>query len=145
MAGTLSLSTTVEVFPCPNCRETINLSLTQCPFCYALIDPEAARAFAAATSRISQAYSDASYLKIMAWSLLTFFLLAFFPIFGLLGIVGLWFMRVAIPVMVIRWWIKFGSIKTTDPDYARAKRGAIMVSIVAVLGIVSAIPFIGRH
>ena len=145
MAGSLSLSSTVAVFPCPNCRETINTSVTQCPFCYAFIDPEAAKVSAAVTSKISQACSDASYLKIMAWSLLTFFLLAFFPIFGLLGIVGLWFLRVAIPFMVIRWWIKFGSIKTPDPDYTRARRAAIIVSVVAVLGLVSVVPLIGHH
>ncbi|HEY1744207.1 MAG TPA: hypothetical protein VGG18_13645 [Granulicella sp.] len=76
----------------------------------------------------------------MAWSLLTFFLLMFVPFLGLADAVGLWFLRIAIPVMVVRWWIKFGSIKTDDPDFTRAKRAAIIVGIVALLGLASAIP-----
>jgi hypothetical protein len=138
MAGSLSLSPTVQVFPCPNCRETINTSVQQCPFCSSPIDHAAAEQSAAATSKISQACSDASYLKIMAWALLTFFLLIFIPFLGLAGIVGLWFLRIAIPVMVIRWWIKFGSIKTEDPDFARAKRAAIIVGVVGLLALLNA-------
>ena len=76
----------------------------------------------------------------MAWSLLTFFLVMFVPFVALAGIVGLWFLRIAIPVMVVRWWIKFGSIETDDPDFARAKQAAIIVGIVAVLALASAIP-----
>jgi hypothetical protein len=140
MAGTLSLSSTVQVFPCPNCKETINTSMLECPFCSTPIDRAAAEDSAAATSRISQACSDASYLKVMAWSLLTFFFLMFIPFVSLAGVAGIWFLRIAIPVMVVRWWIKFGSIKTDDPDYSRAKRAAIVVGIVAVLALVSAIP-----
>jgi hypothetical protein len=56
VAGTLSLSSTVEVFPCPNCRETINTSTTQCRFCAALIDHTAAIASAAVTTKINQAF-----------------------------------------------------------------------------------------
>ena len=142
MAGPLSLSSRVEVFPCPNCRETINTSVKECPFCSTPIDHAAAEASAAATSRISQACSDASYLKVMAWALLTFFLLAFVPFLGLAGAVGLWFLRVAIPVMVIRWWIKFGGIKTADPDFARAKRASVVVGIVGLLALASGIPML---
>ena len=140
MAGSLNLSSAVHVLPCPNCGETINTSVQQCPFCSTPIDPAAAEVSAAATSRISQACSDASYLKVMAWSLVTFFLLMFVPFVGLAGAVGLWFLRIAIPVMVVRWWIKFGAIKTDDPDFARAKRAAIIVGIVGLLALASAIP-----
>jgi hypothetical protein len=76
----------------------------------------------------------------MAWALLTFFFLMFFPFLGLAGIVGLWFLRIAIPVMVIRWWIKFGSIKTDDPDFHSAKRAAIIVGIVGLLALINALP-----
>src|ERR1700722_6656675 len=88
MAGTLSLSSTVQVFPCPNCSETINTSVQQCPFCSASIDRAAAEQSAAATSRISQACSDASYLKIMLGILIPFGILIFFPFLGLAGMVG---------------------------------------------------------
>jgi endogenous inhibitor of DNA gyrase (YacG/DUF329 family) len=139
MASGLNLSSRVEVFPCPNCGQTINTSVASCPFCSTPIDHAAAEAAAAETSRISQACSDASYLKIMAWTLLTFFVIRFVPFLYFAGFLGLWFLRIAIPVMLIRWWVKFGGIKTTDADFGRAKRAAIVVSVVAVLALASAL------
>jgi hypothetical protein len=133
MAGTLSLSSTVQVFPCPNCQETINTSTQQCPFCSTPIDRAAAEQSAAATSRISQACSDASYLKIMLGVLIPFGILIFFPILGLLGIVGFVFIKYAVPVMTIRWWIKYGRIKTTDTDLHKARGTVILVSAISFL------------
>jgi hypothetical protein len=135
MASSLSLTSAPKVFPCSNCGETINTSMQQCPFCSTLIDSASAEISAAATTKISQACSDASYLRVMAWAYVTFFLVLFIPFLGLAGAAGLWFLAIAIPVMVVRWWIKFGAIKTTDPDFARAKRTTIIVSIVAILGL----------
>jgi hypothetical protein len=137
MSTTLSFASGIKVFPCPNCRETINTSMTECPFCKTAIDSTVAEVAAEATSRISQACSDASYLRIMAWALLTFFALIFVPLLSLLGVGGLWFLRLAIPFMVGRWWIKYGRIQTSDVDFKGAKRSAIVVSVVAVLGILS--------
>jgi hypothetical protein len=88
MAGTLSLSSTVQVFPCPNCSETINTSVQQCPFCSAPIDRATAEQSAAATSRISQACSDASYLKIMLGIMIPFGLSILTPFLGLIGAGG---------------------------------------------------------
>jgi hypothetical protein len=51
----------------------------------------------------------------------------------------MWFLRFAIPVMCVRWWIEFGSIHTEDPDYTRARTAATAVSVLAgllLLGIV---------
>lgn len=139
MAGPLSLSSTVEVFPCPSCRETINTSVRECPRCSTPIDPAAAQAAASATTRISQACSDASYLKILCWAGGSFLLLMFLPLIGLAAYLGLWFLRFAIPFMCIRWWIKFGRIHTDDPDYARARNLATAASVCAgllLLGII---------
>ncbi len=121
MPGTLSLSSSVGVFPCPSCHETINDAVSRCPFCSTPIDHAAARAAAAETSATSQACSDGSYLKILAWSMLTFVGLMFVPFLGLAGIVGLWFVRLAIPFMVIRWWVKFGKIETRVPEFTKAR------------------------
>jgi hypothetical protein len=109
--------------------------MQQCPFCSTIIDSAWAEISAAATTKVSQACSDASYLRVMAWAYVTFFLVLFIPFLGLAGIVGLWFLAIAIPVMVVRWWIKFGAIKTNDPDFTRARRSAIVVSVVAILGL----------
>jgi hypothetical protein len=133
MAGPLSLSSTVEVFPCPNCHETINTSDRQCPHCSTPIDWSVAQSAAAETTRISQACSDASYLKIMGWTLGSFFLLMFLPLIGIAGYLGMWFLRFAIPVMCVRWWIKFGSIRTDDPDYTSARNTATAISVLAAL------------
>ena len=133
MAQSFSLSSAVSVFPCPNCKETINTSMRECSFCHTPIDRTAAEESAAATSKISQACSDASYLKIMAGCALTFFLIGFIPILGSVGSLGFLFLEFAIPIMTIRWWIKFGKIKTDDLEFARAKQTAMFVGIGAII------------
>lgn len=142
MSPSLSLSATVAVLPCPNCNQTINTSMQACPFCAFPIDHAAATASAEVFARINQACSDASYLKIMAGTAGTFFLLRFLPFISILGIVGFWFLAVATPVMVIRWFVKFGDLTSGDPEFARARRTAIVVgigSIVVLLLIAAAI------
>ena len=141
MAGSFSLTPTVQVFPCPHCRETINTTVQSCPFCGTAIDHAAAEASAAATARISQAVSDASYLKVMAWAILTFFLVMFVPFLGLVGLAGLWFLRLAIPFMLIRWWIRFGKIKTDDRDFSQARGSTYIVAAVWFLALGTAFFF----
>jgi polyferredoxin len=104
-----------------------------CPFCSTPIDRAAAEISAAATSRISQACSDASYLKIMLGILIPFGAVIFFPFLGLLGLVGFVFIKYALPIMVIRWWIKYGRIKTSDPDFRKARGTVIWVSAISFL------------
>jgi hypothetical protein len=133
MVEGFSLSAAVQVFPCPNCNETINTSMQQCTFCSTPIDHIAAEAAAEATAKISQACSDASYLKIMLGILIPFGATIFFPFLGLAGLVGFVFIKYAVPFMVIRWWIKYGSIKTTDPDFKSARKAAIFVSVVSAI------------
>jgi hypothetical protein len=77
MSPSLSLSGTVAVFPCPTGQETINTSMQQCPFCGTDIDHAIAAASATETSKISRAYSAASYLKIMLGFLIPFGALVF--------------------------------------------------------------------
>jgi hypothetical protein len=133
MAEGFSLSSAVQVFPCPNCNKTINTSMQQCTFCSTPIDHTAAEASADATARISQACSDASYLKIMLSILIPFGAIIFFPFLGLAGLVGFVFIKYALPVMIIRWWIKYGRIKATDSDYRSARKTAMLVSVVSFL------------
>jgi hypothetical protein len=129
MSDGLGLSSRIGVFPCPNCKETINTSMQVCSFCSAPIDPAAAAASAEAFARVNQACSDASYLKIMAGSAFTFYLLRFVPVLNLMGIVALWFLEAAIPLMTIRWWAKFGDLRIDDPGFARARRTALHVGV----------------
>jgi hypothetical protein len=117
-----TLSTAVQVFDCPSCGETINTSMTQCPYCSAAIDPTTALAAAELTSKVSSACSDASYVRIVAGSLLAFFLIALVPFLGGLGRFGYYVLLVLVPVLAIRWWVRSGRLVTQDPDFRRAKR-----------------------
>lgn len=133
MTGLLSLSPIVAVFPCPNCHETINTSVARCPYCSAPIDEAAAKLSAVETSKISDACSDASYLKIMLGILLPFAAVVFFTFLGLLGLVGFLFIKYALPVMLVRWWIKYGRIQTSDPGFRTARNTAAAVSVSTAL------------
>jgi len=127
--SSFSLAPEVRVFPCPNCRETINTTMQQCPFCSTPINAAAAEAAAAETSHVSAAVSDASYLRIAAGVLLAFFLLRFVPLIsGLCGMAYL-VLTIGIPIGCIRWWVKYGAIKTTDPDYAPARSRALLITV----------------
>jgi hypothetical protein len=143
MAGSLSLSasSTVKVYPCPNCKETINTSMAQCSFCSAVLDHDAGVAAAEAFSKLNQAYSDASYVKIMAGTALTFFMFRFIPLASIFGNFGFFFLELAIPVMGIRWWVKYGSIKTDEAAFPAVRRTTLLIGIgsVAFLIVVVAI------
>jgi hypothetical protein len=134
-----SLSPEVRVFACPHCRETINTSMVVCPFCFVSIDSIAAEESAGLTSRVSQACSDASYLKVMAWALVSFVLIMLLPFLGMIGVAGLWFLRFAIPFMTIRWWMRYGSLKTIDPEFSRARTTAVIVGFVGLVALLTAI------
>ena len=50
-------------------------------------------------------------------------------------VIGLIFVTYALPVMCIRWWVKYGSIKTDDADFPRARLTAIIVTAIAFLNL----------
>jgi len=123
MAQGLSLSSVVHVFPCPNCKQTINTSMQTCTFCSTPIDHNAAESSADVFAQVNQACSDASYLKILVGAAPTLYLAALFiPFIGFAAILGFRFLELAIPFLTVRWWIKFGSLKTDDSDFVRARR-----------------------
>lgn len=116
------LSEAAQVFDCPSCGETINTSMSQCPYCKIAVDPQTAQAAAELTSKVSAACSDGSYVRIVAGSLLAFFLLALVPFLGGPGRFGYDVLLVLVPVLAIRWWIRYASLRTSDPDFRRARR-----------------------
>ena len=59
----------------------------------------------------------------------------FIPFLGLVGLVGYYFLLVAVPVLAIRWWVKFGGIQVDDSDFRRARITVIVISILIVIPI----------
>jgi hypothetical protein len=138
MFESMNITSQARVFQCPKCNETIDTSAQECRFCHAPIDASAAEDAADAMAKVNQACSDASYLKIMAITILVFFALSWVPFVGNLGYWGLIFLLFAIPVMIVRWWVKFGSIQTKESDFSRARGTVIAISVPSVV-----FPFIG--
>lgn len=115
-----------RIFQCPNCKQTIDTAAVKCPFCAVSIDPKAAEDAADTMAKINQACSDASYLRIMAGSMLALLLLSFLPLIGFAAMIGFYFLIFAVPIMTIRWWVKFGGLKSDESDWRRAKKTALI-------------------
>ncbi len=136
MTDNLSLTSAagnLGIFECPNCRQTIDASATQCRFCSAPIDPVAAEAAADKMARVNQACSDASYLRTAAISILVFLGIMFIPFMTLLGVFGYYFLMFAVPFLAIRWWVKFHGLGAVDPDFKRARLTVIVVSVLCAI------------
>ena len=117
-----------RIFQCPSCRQTIDTAAVKCPFCSVSIDPKAAEAAADTMAKVNQACSDASYLRIMAGSMLVFILASFLPLIGFVAMIGFYFLIVAVPFMTIRWWVKFGGLTSDEDDWRRAKRTVLIAT-----------------
>lgn len=140
MANRLSLTATGDnagIFECPNCKQTIDASSTQCRFCSTPIDRDSAEAATARMAKVNQACSDASFLRTMAISILVFFGVMFIPFLTGLGLVGYTFLTFAVPFMTLRWWIKFHAVRADDRDFRRAKMTVIAVSVLGSLPLVA--------
>lgn len=129
MAQDFSLSQP-QVFQCQNCREFINTSMSNCPYCGVAINFEAASAAADNQAKVAKACSDASYLKIMARAQVAFFLISWIPIIGGFAGWGFLFLLIVLPVLLVRWWVKYRNLQTADSDYKKAKRDTIIASVV---------------
>ena len=122
----------VSTYPCPNCGEFINASMTECRFCHAAIDPQAAQAAAAQQERINAACNSASMIRNLASAMWVFFFIRFIPFLGLVGYVALVLFFV-VPIRLIIWMVKYGGINTQDVDYKRAKRNLLTALILWLL------------
>ena len=121
----------VRTFPCPNCNEIINDSMTQCRYCSVAIDPGVAQLVADKQEKVNHACSDASYLRTAAIAMYVFLGLIFVPILPLVDW-GFVILFVVVIVLLIRWQVKFSGLVTSDADYKKA-RGAWMISLALLL------------
>src|ERR1051325_6402426 len=122
------MQTRPQTFPCPNCKEIINDTMARCRYCDAPVDPRAAAEAAALQARVNQACSDASYLKTAALVMWAFLGLSFVPFVPLVSWAFL-VTFVVVLVMIVRWQLKFGRVKTDDPDYPRARRSKNLAAL----------------
>lgn len=129
------MQTQLNTFPCPNCNEIINDTSDKCRFCSAPIDRQAATAAGEIQSKVNQACSDASFLRIAAvtmWIFLGLQVIPFIPLVGW-GFIATFFVVI---VLIIRWMVKFGGLQTNDKDFQQAKRSAILAVILWLAALV---------
>lgn len=127
---------TPSSFPCPNCREFINDSMQQCPFCSAPVDPQVAQAAVAQQARINEACNDASLVRNLAGAMWLCFFLRFVPLLGCFAGLALLILFFIVAIRLTIWQAKYGSIQTADVDYRQAKRNALIALVLWILMIV---------
>lgn len=110
-----------RTFPCPNCNEIINDSMTQCRYCSVAIDPGVAQLVADRQEKVNRACSDASFLRTAAIAMFVFLGLSFIPILPWVAW-GFVIIFVVTIVLLIRWQLKFSDLVTNDVDYKNARR-----------------------
>ncbi len=115
---------------CQNCLEFVSSSLTNCRYCGAVLGDENATSAEDAQSNIAHACRDGKFLKLMSRALAVCFIALTFSIFSKLALAGFLILLVAMPILLIRWWIKYRSLQTEDQDYQEAKRETIMLAVI---------------
>lgn len=110
--------------------------MTNCPFCSAPVDPQAAQAAVEAQEKINRACNGASLIRNLAgvmWVLFFVRLLPFVGCFAGLAVVALFFVVLA---RLIMWQSRYGGIQTADVDYQQARRNALIALVLWVLMII---------
>ena len=124
--------------------------MNYCRFCGVAIDPDQAQAAAAIQDQVGRACNDASYLKVMARAMPIFYLATWIPSFRVAAWAGVtsWaflFLLFAIPIMSIRWWMKYQVIQTGDVDYEEAKNSTLVAlviwSVMVLIWIISSLGY----
>ena len=125
----------LNIFECPNCKQTIDTSADVCRFCGAKVDHESAQKAAHLLARVDQACSDASVLRNTA---VVAFLLVLGVVFSLLRaarlvlvfglqneLMGLCVLVLILsapfPIWSLRWWTKYTSLTSDDEDFQDAR------------------------
>jgi hypothetical protein len=104
----------VRVFACPLCGETIALGCDRCRFCSAIIDPRAAESAADLMDRINLACSEADDVRsLLSWEPSELDLIA-----RRRGKIDLYLL----PILLLRWWLRFGSLHADDKDLIQARQ-----------------------
>ena len=117
------MSGQARILPCPNCGQMIYSDSTQCRFCSAPIDKQSAEAAAHLQEQVNDACNQAKWIRNMAGGMWVFLAVSFILTAGTFGVLACF---ILIPASLIYWQIKFGSLKTVDSDYQKAKRDRLV-------------------
>ncbi len=155
VSAALNLRDQSRIYACGVCGGTVNTSLRECPACRVRLDPAQAGAAADLMTRVTRACADARSIKITA---------EFFAI-GLFACKGLWhwgamplpsgdrpwgmlslawkaigLASLIIPVMALRWYVRFQGLRSPDPDLPKAHRDVriglgffVLIALAAIL------------
>lgn len=129
MAQDSSLSTEQTV-QCQNCLESVSASLTNCRYCGAVIGLEALPVEEDAQSKIAKACRDGHFLKVMSRALAVCFIALTFSILSTLALAGFLMLLVAVPLMQVRWWMKYRRLQAEDLAYQQARRETVVSAFV---------------
>jgi hypothetical protein len=144
----------LDVFDCPNCKQTIDVSADVCRFCGAKVDHQAAQKAAHLLARVDQACSDASVLRGTAVSA---FILPVFTVLGSLRsprflhfVYQVGFLNVLLgfcvlvlvvsspfPFWSLRWSTKWASLKTDDDEFQSGRKMVRTTGLIATASLVT--------
>lgn len=141
----------LDVFECPNCKQTIETSAVVCRFCGAKVNHEAAEKAAHLLAEVDQACSDASVLRYTAATAIflpvsaviviaraprLILLIGFQNI--LLGLCALAFILSSpFPIWSLRWWSKNANLTTDDEEFQNARGMVRTAGFAAVASLVT--------
>jgi predicted RNA-binding Zn-ribbon protein involved in translation (DUF1610 family) len=108
-----------KILPCPTCGEMIYSNVTTCRFCSAPLDMQAAEAAASNQQEVNNACNQAKWIRHMAVTMWVLLGVSLVLTAGQAGALAFFFI---IPALLIYWQIKYGRLKTADPDYLKARR-----------------------
>ena len=128
-----------RTFRCPNCKEMINDSMTQCRYCSVPVDPGVAQLIADRQEKANQAYSDASFLRTAVVAMYVFLGTSLIPLLGF-AVWGFFITFVVVIVLLLRWQIRYATLLSDDADFKKARR-SWWISLLMLIGICALIVF----
>ena len=125
------LTSGARPFRCPHCGETINTTMTQCRFCLVPVSSQDAEAAAETLGRINDICSQADYVMYTSLGVPVVFLLAaFVPFLGMPGMMALVALLVLVPVLGIRWWSRYRTVREAGDEELKKARVSVIVALI---------------
>ncbi len=118
-----------QVFQCHRCREIINASLTNCPYCGAVVNHDA-EITDDVQSLSRKAHGHAYLLKIMARALAGFFLALSLSFFDEVSLPGFLLLLIVLPGLLIGWWVKYRALRAGGQNHTSAKHDAVIATVI---------------